>query len=164
VFARDELNAGSGGLGLLMACAGIGSVAGALGVAARRNLISQPGFQILACGGFAIVVFVFALTPWFWPAAVVLVISGLVSAAFLAINNTVLVMRAPEEVRGRVLSINMLTWGLLPVGQLPIGIAADYIGAPMATAIACGIAVLLVLLIAWRIPHLRPGSPRIEND
>lgn len=164
VFARDELDAGSGGLGVLMACAGLGSVAGALGVAARRDLITQPGFQILACGAFAAVVLLFAITPWFWPAALVLVVSGLVSAAFLAINNTVLVMRAPEEVRGRVLSINMLTWGLLPVGQLPIGLAADHIGAPFATAIACGIALLLVLIIAWRIPHLRPGAARMEND
>ena len=164
VFARDELNVGSGGLGLLMACAGIGSVAGALGVAARRQLVSTPGFQVLACGAFAVVVLVFSQTPWFWPASAVLVISGLVSAAFLAINNTVLVMRAPEEVRGRVLSINMLTWGLLPVGQLPIGWLADHIGAPMATTIACTIAILLLLLIAWRIPHLRPGSARLDED
>ncbi len=119
---------------------------------------------MLACGGFAVVVLIFSQTPWFWAAAVVLVMSGLVSAAFLAINNTVLVMRAPEEVRGRVLSINMLTWGLLPVGQLPIGWLADHFGAPMATTIACSIAILLVLLIAWRIPHLRPGAASLDED
>ena len=164
VFARDELNVGSGGLGLLMACAGIGSVAGALGVAAYRRLVTAPGFQVIACGGFAVIVLIFSQTPWVWPAAFILVLSGLVSAAFLAINNTVLVMRAPEEVRGRVLSINMLTWGLLPVGQLPIGILAEQIGAPHATTVACLIAVVLVLVIAWRIPHLRPGSARLDDD
>jgi MFS transporter, DHA1 family, staphyloferrin A biosynthesis exporter len=160
VFARDELNLGSGGLGLLMACAGIGSVAGALSVAAFKRLLTTPGFQVISCGGFALVVLIFSQTPWVWPAAAILVVSGLVSAAFLAINNTVLVMRAPEEVRGRVLSINMLTWGLLPVGQLPIGWLADHIGAPNATSLACVIAILLVFLIAWKIPHLRPGAPR----
>lgn len=162
VFARDELGVGSGGLGLLMACAGVGSVLGALSVAAFRNLRTTPGFQVLACGGFAAVVLMFALTPWVGPAAVILVLTGLLSASFLAVNNTFLVMRAPDHVRGRVLSINSLTWGLLPVGQLPIGWLADRIGAPHATAIACMIALLLVLTITWRIPHLRPGADPID--
>ena len=158
VFARDELSVGSQGLGLLMACAGIGSVAGALSVAAFRRAVTRPGFQVVACAGFAIIVLIFSQTPWIAPAALLLGLSGLFSATFLAINNTVLVMRAADEVRGRVLSINMLTWGLLPVGQLPIGWLADRVGAPNATSIACGIALLLVVLLAWKVPHLRPGS------
>lgn len=162
VFARDVLGVGSGGLGLLMACAGIGSVIGALGVAASRKLLTTPGFQVLGCGSFALIVLIFSQIPWVWPAALVLILSGVTSAAFLAVNNTVLVMRAPEEVRGRVLSINSLTWGLLPVGQLPIGALAEKVGAPAATTTACTIAIILVFLIAWRIPHLRPGATPIE--
>lgn len=162
VFARDELSVGSQGLGLLMACAGIGSVAGALSVAAFRTAVTRPGFQIIACAGFAVIVLIFSQTPWVAPAALLLGLSGLFSATFLAVNNTVLVMRAADEVRGRVLSINMLTWGLLPVGQLPIGWLADRVGAPNAATIACLLAVLLVLLLAWRVPHLRPGSEQPE--
>ncbi len=162
VFARDVLSVGSQGLGLLMACAGIGSVAGALCVAAFRSAVARPGFQILACGGFAIIVLLFAQTPWLVPSALLLGLSGLFSATFLAVNNTVMVMRAAPEVRGRVLSINMLTWGLLPVGQLPIGWLADYVGAPSAVSIACGIALVLIVLLAWKVPHLRPGAAELE--
>lgn len=158
VFARDELSVGSQGLGLLMASAGIGSVLGALSVAAFRTAVTRPGFQVVACGGFAVIVLVFSQTPWVAPSALLLGFSGLFSATFLAVNNTVLVMRAADEVRGRVLSINMLTWGLLPVGQLPIGWLAERVGAPNATTIACIIALILIVLLAWRVPHLRPGS------
>lgn len=158
VFARDVLEVGSSGFGFLMACAGAGSVIGALGVAASRRYAATSGFQVFACAAFAASVIIFALTPWFWAAAVVLLFTGLTSAGFLAVNMTVLVTRAPEEVRGRVLSINSFTWGLLPVGQLPIGWLADRSSAPLATSVACGIALLLIMVLVWRVPDLRPGA------
>lgn len=158
VFARDVLGVGSEGLGLLMACAGVGSVIGALGVASFRTLVAQRWVQVFTCGGFATAVLVFALTPWVIPAGIVLVSTGILSAAFLAINNTVMVTEAPDEMRGRVLSSLQLTWGLLPLGQLLIGSIADRIGAPAATAIACLMALALVTMVAWRVPQLRPGG------
>lgn len=158
VFARDELDVGSRGFGFMMACAGAGSVVGALGIAASRRFAGTSGFQALACAGFALSVLAFSQIPWFWLATLLLFVTGLTSAGFLAVNMTVLVTRAPEAVRGRVLSINSLTWGLLPVGQLPIGWLADRSGAPLATTIACAAAVLLILLLIWRIPEMRPGA------
>jgi MFS family permease len=158
VFARDELDVGSRGFGFMMACAGAGSVIGALGIAASRRFAGTSGFQALACAGFAISVLIFSQTPWFLAATALLLATGLTSAAFLAVNMTVLVTRAPEEVRGRVLSINSLTWGLLPVGQLPIGWLADRTSAPLATSVACSIAVILILVLIWRIPDMRPGA------
>lgn len=158
VFARDVLDSGSGGLGFLMACAGAGSVVGALGIAASRRFAGTAGFQAFACASFALSVLIFSQTPWFWPAALVLALTGMASAGFLAVNQTVLVTRAPDEVRGRVLSINSLTWGLLPVGQLPLGWLADQYGAPLAMTVACSIALCLIVLLLWRVPELRPGA------
>jgi hypothetical protein len=155
VFARDELGLGATGLGVLMACTGLGSVAGALFVARSRRLASWPGVQVITAAGFAVLVLAFAITPVVVPAAVLLFAAGLISASFMAINQTVLQLKVEDEVRGRVLSIYLLTWGMLPLGQLPLGALADKIGAPMATALACVAALACIVLITLRFPALR---------
>jgi hypothetical protein len=81
------------------------------------------------------------------------------SAVFLAINQTVLQMRVEEAVRGRVMSVILLTWGLMPFGVLPLGALAARIGAPLAVSASSGLALLLALLVTLRIPELRePAS------
>lgn len=155
VFARDELGLGSTGLGVLMASSGLGSVAGALSVARYRKLATWPGIQIITAAGFGGLVLVFAITPSMLLATLFLFIAGLMSAAYMAINQTVLQLKVEDDVRGRVLSIYLLTWGMLPLGQLPLGALADRFGAPSATAIACAIALGIVALLALRFPSLR---------
>jgi hypothetical protein len=73
----------------------------------------------------------------------------------MAINQTVLQLKVDDDVRGRVLSIYLLTWGMLPLGQLPLGALADRFGAPSATVIACAVALGCVGLLALRYPSLR---------
>ncbi len=155
VFAQDEMHLGPQGLGALMAISGIGSVVGALTVARFRNLPEMPGIQPVTAGAFALAVIGFALSPWIILTGALLLVAGVVSAAFMAINQTALQLRVDDDVRGRVLSIYLLTWGMLPLGQLPIGALADQIGAPLATALAGSIALVLMAVIAVRFRSLR---------
>jgi len=155
VFARDEMHLGATGLGALMACSGTGSVLGALAVARWRALGYVRGIQVWSVIAFAAFVIVFAFTSITVAAGLLLFVAGLVSASYLAINQTVLQLRIDDAVRGRVLSIYLLTWGMLPLGQLPIGALADRIGAPAATAAACALAILLFIGMAIRYPSLR---------
>jgi len=155
VFARDEMHLGATGLGALMACSGTGSVLGALAVARWRALGYVRGIQVWSAIAFAAFVIVFAFTSITVAAGLLLFVAGLVSASYLAINQTVLQLRIDDAVRGRVLSIYLLTWGMLPLGQLPIGALADRIGAPAATAAACALAILLFIGMAIRYPSLR---------
>lgn len=155
VFTRDVLGTGEVGLGLLMGVTGLGSVIGALLVARSHRLATRPGVQLLTAFGFALSVFAFSLIHVVVVAAVLLFFAGIISAAFMAINQTVLQLKVEDDVRGRVLSIYLLTWGMLPLGQLPIGAFANRIGAPAATAIACALAGLAIGLIAIRYPVMR---------
>ncbi|HRA30400.1 MAG TPA: MFS transporter [Thermomicrobiales bacterium] len=155
VFARDEMGLGATGLGILMACTGLGSVVGALAVARWRRLGFLPGIQIWSAAAFAGLVLVFSLTSSLLPAAALLFVAGVVSAVYMAINQTVLQLRVDDAVRGRVLSIYLLTWGMLPLGQLPLGAIADRVGAPIATAGACVAAVVLIGFVTLRYPSLR---------
>jgi len=161
VFATEELGLGATGLGLIMAGIGLGSVAGTLLVAGWRGLATMRGIQVIGIGGFALTVLIFAYTSYVLPAALLLFVSGVLSALFLATNQTVLQVRADESIRGRVMGVNMLTWGLLPVGQLPLGALADAIGAPAATAVASIIGLLLIAVIALRFAPLR-GSVLLD--
>ncbi len=150
VFARDELNVGSTGLGLLLASTGLGTVAGALAVAASRRFGSWARAQVVTAATFAGLVLIFALTSVVPLAVLLLFAAGWMSASFMAITQTALQLRVDDEVRGRVLSIYLATWGMLPFGQLAVGAIADRIGAPLATAGACAVALCGIGLIARR--------------
>jgi MFS family permease len=155
VFARDELGVGSTGLGLLLASTGLGTVAGALLVARSARLTSWSKAQIVTAAAFSVLVLAFALTPFVALAMALLFAAGLMSASFLAINQTVLQMHVDDSVRGRVFSIYLLTWGVLPIGQLTVGTIADAIGAPLAMVIACVTALVCIGVIVRRYPSLR---------
>lgn len=154
VFARDELGMSSTGLGLLLGAAGLGSVVGALSVARSDRLRKWEQAQVVTAIAFAMVTLVFAITPVVGPALVLLFAAGWTSAAYLALNQTVLQLHADDAVRGRVISVYMLTWGMLPVGQLLVGTLADITGTPAAVALSCAAALVCIIAIARRSPAL----------
>jgi MFS family permease len=155
VFARDELGVGSAGLGLLLASSGLGTVAGALWVARSPRLSTWSKAQIVTAVAYCVLVMLFAIASVVALEVPLLFAAGLMSAAFLAINQTVLQMHVDDSVRGRVFSIYLLTWGVLPIGQLTVGAMADAIGAPLAVVISCGVALACIGLIVRRFPSLR---------
>jgi MFS family permease len=155
VFARDELQLGASGLGVLLASVGLGTVAGSLAVAYSAALRDWSGAQLLTAVLFAVAVLVFAVTPLIPLVIVLLFVAGWVSAVFLAINQTALQLKVDDSVRGRVISIYQLTWGVLPIGQLAVGSFADRIGTPVAMAISCILALACIAVIAMRFPMIR---------
>ena len=160
VFARDELMIGSTGLGILMAVSGVGAVLGSLFVAATRTLPTRPVVLLIGSSTFATVLILFSVTPYAILAGFFLLIAGFASAVFLAVNNTLVQLQVDDQVRGRVLGIYGLTWGLMPVGTLPAGAIADAWGAPAAMITLSVTALVLITLVAIRFPSLRrPALP-----
>ena len=160
VFADDVLAIGSSGLGMLLASIGLGTVGGALFVARSQASLAWRGIQIVTAAAFALFVIAFALSENLIAALPLLFLGGLASATFLAMNQTALQLRVDDDKRGRVFSVYLLTWGLLPLGQLPTGLVADAFGAPVAVAGASALALIGIALIAWRFPSLREASAR----
>jgi MFS family permease len=158
VFARDELMIGSIGLGILMAVAGVGAVLGSLFVAATRTLPTRPVVLIIGSSTFATVLILFSFTPYPLLAGFLLLIGGFASAVFLAVNNTLVQLQVDDQVRGRVLGIYGLTWGLMPVGTLPAGAIADAYGAPAAMITLATTALVLITIVAIRFPALRRSA------
>lgn len=155
VFARDVLDFGSTGLGILLAATGLGTVGGALSVARSGRMQTMPGIQLLMALAFTVAVSGFALSRSLLIALPLLFVAGWASAAFLAINQTAVQLSVDDDIRGRVLSVSLLIWGMLPIGQLAVGTLASRIGTPSALVFSCVLSLLSIVLIAQRYPWLR---------
>jgi MFS family permease len=155
VFARDELGLGSSGLGVLLASTGLGTVAGSLSVARGASRQGGGASQVVTAIGFAVCILAFSVTPIVVLAVILLFVAGWMSASFLAINQTAVQLSVDDDVRGRVLSIYLLTWGMLPIGQLAVGGLASVLGTPWAMVASCLASIACVLYIVRRFPALR---------
>lgn len=142
VLARDVLKIGAGGLGLLLAASGFGAVVGSLLTATRRR--SRPGrFVVRSAVGYGVVILGIAVSRSLVITLPLLAVAGLMGASFMTTNNALLQHRISDDVRGRVMGAYLLTWGLMALGAMPMGLVADRAGTP--TAIAAGAIVSSVL-------------------
>ena len=143
VFAKDVLDVGAGGFGMLMAAPGIGALAGTLTIASLGD-VRRKGFllfgSLLALG---VMLVLFALSRSFPLSLALLVLVGAFQMTYMTTNQTVLQVSTPDEFRGRVMGIYMLNQGLLPLGSLFAGVVADLWSAPLAVTVM-GAAVLLL--------------------
>jgi predicted MFS family arabinose efflux permease len=134
VFARDILQIGAQGLGLLMAVSGCGAVVGSLLVAAAARSEGTGRLLLGMTVLYGLPIVGAALSRTLWITLPMLFMAGMLGAAFMSGNNALVQHRVSDDVRGRVMGAYMLTWGLMPLGSLPMGMIADRIGTPAAVA------------------------------
>ncbi|MEZ4532583.1 MAG: MFS transporter [Thermomicrobiales bacterium] len=127
VFARDVLDIGPEGLGVLMASSGGGAVIGSIYVASRKQQPTGRGFVVAAIA-YGFIIAAFAFSPNLLVAVVLLVAAGFLGSAYVSSVNAALQSRISDDVRGRVMSIYMLTWGFTPIGSIAIGAIASVLG------------------------------------
>jgi MFS family permease len=139
-FAREAFHGDSGTLGLLISAAGLGALTGMVYLALRpgiRGLFRLIG-RTVALAGAALCVFSFSTTLWLALPALYFVGLGLMLTA--ASSNTVLQSIVPDELRGRVASLYVMSFiGMTPLGALATGWVAEHIGPPH-TLLVCGLA------------------------
>ena len=146
VFSEEVYGLGPAALGVLMAAAGIGGLTGAL-ISATLDTMPLKGRVMLAGAVIQGAFFVaFALTPLFAAAAVFLAVGNAGGMLFMTTNNSVIQARVPERYRGRVLSMLMMSFGMMPLGVLPITLVSDALGAPAAVAGSSALMIATLLL------------------
>jgi MFS family permease len=144
LFSERVFQVGAGGLGLLMATAGLGALAGAVMVAAASR-VGRPGVLQVGMGvAFAAALIGFGVAPSFLVALLLLTVVGFCGAAFMGLNSTLIMSNAPPYLYGRVMSIYMLTFAAQPLGAVPLAWVADVAGAP-ASMILAGSVVLVIV-------------------
>ena len=147
VFAQKVFHEGAGTYSHLMAFSGAGSVVGALIVAWLGKFKRMGLTALLVQAVYGLLIIAFALSRMLWLSDILLFLTG---AALMMVFSTVtslVQLIAPNEMRGRVMSIYMLAFrGGMPLGSLVSGYLATFIGAPLVIGIN---GVLLVLVAVY---------------
>jgi len=155
VFAEDILDVGASGLGYLMAAAGAGALIGSTFVATLGDYSRKGLLLLVACGLFGIFLALFAYSSNFYLSLLLLFVVGMASSIFMATNQTLLLTNADESMRGRVMSLYMMTVGLFPIAVLPAGAIVEVAGAPVVIGASGAILVAFTIAMAFWRPILR---------
>ena len=155
VYARDVLGIGATGLGLLTGAVGAGALVGALGVALLRPAGGSGrlllGGLSLAAGSLA----VFAVSREPALSLVALAVLGASQVGYYATTNTLIQVLVPARLRGRVLSLYVLTSiGIMPVGNVLAGLVAERFGPTAALAGGGLLTLAAVTVVIVRFPAL----------
>jgi MFS family permease len=161
VLAKQALDQGSEGFGLMTAAMGVGAVGGGLLVAARGKTGLRP--LTIAAAAFGVVLLLAAMAPTLPLALGALVLVGWGSVTFMAIGNTTLQLAAAPEMRGRVMSLWFVAFqGSTPIGGPLLGWAMGWAGARVGLGVG-GVACLVVAgigLLAATGLHSRRCEPQ----
>ena len=157
IFADDILHGGARGLGILMGCAGVGALLGALHFAARTSYKGLARWIAGTSATTATGLILFSQSRVFWLSAAVLFFVGFAATVQLAATNTVAQSRVPDALRGRMMAVYATMFmGIQPLGALLAGGVAKHIGAP--TTLAIFGVVLLLGAIVFTLRVLVPAE------
>ncbi|KXU91362.1 MFS transporter [Paraburkholderia monticola] len=156
IFARDVLHAGPLGLGLLRSGTAIGALAGTIWLA-HFPLRNRPGAAMF--GGviaFGIATIVFALSHQFFLSLLALMALGASDTISVVVRLSLVQLRTPDEMLGRVSAVNSLFIGTSnQLGEFESGLTAGWWGAQPAVLVG-GVATIAIALLWMRLfPELR---------
>jgi MFS family permease len=156
VFADRILRVGASGLGMLLGAAGVGALAAALVLLARRGVRGMGRWVAASSAGFGLSLILFSQMQVFWLALAVLVCVGFSMIIQIASSNTLVQAMVPNELRGRVMAVySMMFLGMAPLGALLAGWLAERVGAANTVALGGVGCVLSALVFSLRLPALR---------
>ena len=156
IFAQDILHVGSQGFGILRASPAIGSFITLIAVA-YFPLNKNAGLKLLgAIAGFGLCIILFGLSSWFWLSVVALFFSGVFDGVSVVIRQTILQLKTPDNMRGRVSSVNSIFVGSSnELGAFESGVAAKLMGTVASVVFGGSMTLLVVLFTSIKFPKLR---------
>lgn len=153
-FAKEVLEVGAGGSGLLLTAAGVGSLVGNVALASLGNFPHKNWLLLGMILLFGVGLLLFAWSQWFWVSWAVLFFVGM-GTTLISMGTTVLQLTTPPEMQGRVLSIWYVSAALMSISALPMALVAEAVNWPIAIGGGAAIYLLVALWLGvWR-PTLR---------
>jgi MFS family permease len=156
VYAREILHTGPWGLGLLRTAPGVGAALMAVALA-HRPLRGRAGPTLLwSVAGFGVLTILFGVSHSIVLSLVALVLLGATDMVSVIIRATLVQLRTPDEMRGRVMAVDMVFIGTSnELGQFESGLTAQWFGTVPAVVLG-GVGTLVVIALwAWMFPELR---------
>jgi MFS family permease len=156
VYAKDILNIGPVGFGWLNAAIDIGAICVVVILTIAPMKHAQGRKLLLAVGGFGICIILFALSKWFILSFLALMIAGMLDGISVVVRGTVMQLKTPDHMRGRVSSVSsMFINSSNELGQFESGLAAKLLGV-VPSVVFGGCMTLAVVIFTWiKAPTLR---------
>jgi len=156
IFAMDILKVGPQGMGLLYASPAIGGVVAGLVVSSMRNIKRQGFILLIALTCYGICTIAFGLSKLFFLSLFFLFLVGATDIVNTIIRKTTQQLITPDEILGRMSSINLIFYAGGPMlGEFEAGFAAQFFGTSFSVILGGIGTIIFTLLIAWRIPEIR---------
>lgn len=156
VFATDILKVGSEGFGLLNAASDIGSMCIIAFLAFVPLKANQGKILLVAVAGFGLCIIGFGMSKLYWLSFFLLVCSGMLDGISVVIRGTIVQLKTPDHIRGRVLSVNSIfIMSSNEMGQFESGVAAKLLGVVRSVIFGGTMTVLIALLVGSTVPKLR---------
>jgi len=159
VYAREILHTGPWGLGLLRTAPGVGAAAMAVALA-HRPLRGRAGPALLwSVAGFGVCTILFGVSTNLVLSMAALIFLGASDMVSVIIRSTLVQLRTPDEMRGRVMAVDMVFIGTSnELGQFESGLTAQWFGTVPAVLLG-GVGTLVVIALwAWMFPELRQAG------
>jgi predicted MFS family arabinose efflux permease len=156
IFAGSILHGGAHTFGFLMGASGVGALAGAVSLAARRSVLGLGRLIPITAAAFGASLIAFAASRQLWLSLLLLVVTGFAFMQQMASSNTILQTISEDQKRGRVMSFySMAFQGVAPFGSLIAGAVANRMGAPHTLMLGGAICIVGAALFAWQLPVVR---------
>ena len=120
-----------------------------------RQTTGDEGLMLLSGMVFGLFLIFFGLTNSLTPAFIYLLFVGGGNSLYITLTNTLLMSNTPQELMGRVMSLFMMTFGLMPLGVLPASALAEIFGAPPTVIVGGALLSIFLLIVSITKPSIR---------
>lgn len=157
VFAKEVLDVGPGGLGLLMAAPGVGAIVAVTFLAAIGEKWKKESLLWVTATVTPLFLVLFCMSRGFFLSVVLLAWVGGGQISFRTVSRLIIQIEVPHSLLGRVMSIFNLDQGMRSIGSLVIGAFASAFGAALGLGLTSLISLAVTIPLFYRL--LRPGRP-----
>ena len=156
VFASDVLKSGAEGFGILNAASDIGSMIIIVTLSFIPLRKNQGKILIGVVAGFGLCIIGFGLSKLYWLSFLFLMLSGMFDGISVVIRGTIVQLKTPDNIRGRVMSVNSIfIMSSNEMGQFESGVVAKLLGVVRSVVFGGTMTVLIALFVGKFVPKLR---------
>jgi MFS family permease len=151
IYATDILHVGAQGLGIMRAAPSVGALIMAFLLAHLPPMQNAGRTLLLSVAGFGLATIVFGLSTTFILSIAMLLLLGALDNISVVIRGTLLLTQSPDNMRGRISSVNSIFIGISnELGSFESGLAAALFG-PVVAVVAGGIGTIIVVLVVAKV-------------
>jgi len=148
VYAREVLGLDAAGVGMLVSIEGAGALLGAAALALWAKSAHSRYLYVFGVLGYCLFALLIVQSKVFWLASALLLLAGMASAAFGAMQSALVLMNAPANFERQMMGLLSVVIGTAPIGFLHIGLLADWLGVVGACTL---VAMEGLLAMAWAL-------------